>query len=88
MFYLYANDYKFTGSSKPPALLRLLSAIVMYNETVGVLMIPVTKTPVSTDIVKSAKKGTIISHMQPINLENAAGMNYCQIVKKFMTKSI
>jgi hypothetical protein len=57
---MHTNDYKFIGSSKPPALLRLLSAIVMYNETVGVLMIPVTKAPVSTDIVKSAKKGTTI----------------------------
>jgi hypothetical protein len=35
----------------------------MYDETVGVLMLPVARTPLSTDIVKSSKKGIEIFHM-------------------------
>jgi hypothetical protein len=49
-----------TGSSKPPGLLRLLSAFVRYDETVGVVVPPipvaVAAAPVEVQTTKASKK--------------------------------
>jgi Down-regulated in metastasis len=71
-----------TGSSKPPGLLRLLSAFVRYDETVGVVVPPipvaVAAAPVEAQTskakkVKGSKKGAVMEvTAQPMAVEGEA----------------